>query len=364
MAGFHGLDITHQVVAPTGRLWRAPPPPPLHPGTITRMAFPETRMRRMRRTAGLRSLMREHRLHPADFVLPLFVQHGENKRTPLEAMPGHARVSIDLATDIAAEAEELGIGGLILFGIPAAKDDIGSEAVDDEGVVQLAIRAIKARTAQLTVMTDVCLCQYTSHGHCGVINEQGEVLNDVTLELLADVSISHARAGADVVAPSDMMDGRIGAIRAALDSEHLENTAIMSYSAKYSSAYYGPFREAAGSTPSFGDRRAYQMDPANADEAVRESLLDLDEGADMLMVKPAMTYLDVIRRVKDETEMPLAAYHVSGEYSMIKAAAERGWLDEQAAMTEALTSIKRAGADIIITYASLDAARWIANGEA
>ncbi|MBC7644630.1 MAG: porphobilinogen synthase, partial [Thermoleophilia bacterium] len=238
------------------------------------MAFPETRMRRMRRTSGLRSLIREHRLHPADFVLPLFVQHGENKRTPIDAMPGQARLSIDLAADIAAEAEELGIGGMILFGVPAAKDDVGSEAVDDEGVVQLAIRAIKARTERLTVITDVCLCAYTSHGHCGVVNEQGDILNDVTLELLADVSVSHARAGADIVAPSDMMDGRIGAIRAALDAEHLTDTALLSYSAKYASAYYGPFREAAGSTPSFGDRRSYQMDPANADEAVREALLD------------------------------------------------------------------------------------------
>jgi porphobilinogen synthase len=319
--------------------------------------FPLIRMRRMRRTTALRDLVREHRLHPSDFILPLFVQHGSGSE-PIEALPGHERVAIDRAVEIAQEAQDLGVGGLILFGIPSEKDDIGSEAYDDEGIVQLAVRAIKRQCEKLVVMTDVCLCQYTSHGHCGVVRD-GEVLNDVTLELLAQTAVSHAQAGADVVAPSDMMDGRVGAIRAALDQEHLQAVGILSYSAKYASAFYGPFREAAGSTPQFGDRRAYQMDPANVDEAIRESLLDVDEGADMLMVKPALPYLDVITRVKEVTGMPLAAYHVSGEYAMVKAAAANGWIDERAALLESLTSIKRAGADVILTYASLEAARWI-----
>lgn len=322
------------------------------------MTFPATRMRRMRRTSALRDLVREHRLHPRDMVLPLFVQHGENTTTPIEALPGHGRVTIDRATDIAAEAQELGIGGILLFGIPAAKDEIGSEAMDDEGIVQLAVRAIKSRCADLTVITDVCMCQYTSHGHCGVIRD-GEVLNDVTLEILADIAVSHARAGADVVAPSDMMDGRIGALRSALDAEHHESTAILSYSAKYASAFYGPFRDAAGSTPQFGDRRAYQMDSANVLEAIRECALDVAEGADMLMVKPALAYLDVVHRIKQEFKLPLACYHVSGEYAMVKAAAERGWIDEQAVMMETLTSMKRAGADAIITYAAMEAAQWL-----
>jgi porphobilinogen synthase len=322
------------------------------------MAFPETRMRRLRRTASLRAMVREHRLHPADFVLPIFVQHGSGERTPIDSLPGHARLSIDLAVELAQEADAAGIGGVILFGIPAVKDEHASEAADDEGIVQMAVRAIKARCERLTVMTDVCLCQYTSHGHCGVVHE-GEILNDVSLELLAAVAVSHARAGADVVAPSDMMDGRVGAIRSQLDAEHCEHVSILSYSAKYASAYYGPFREAAGSTPQFGDRRAYQMDPANVEEAVREAFLDLEEGADMLMVKPALSYLDVVRRIKDETGMPMAVYNVSGEYSIVKAAAERGWVDERAMLLEQLVSMKRAGADIIISYASLDAARWI-----
>lgn len=312
----------------------------------------------MRRTSALRSMVREHRLHPSDFVLPMFVQHGVDTTTPIEALPGHGRVTIDRATDIAQAASDLGIGGVLLFGIPAQKDDIGSEAMDDEGIVQLAIRAIKSRCPELSVITDVCMCQYTSHGHCGVVRD-GEVLNDVTLEILADIAVSHARAGADVIAPSDMMDGRIGAIRAALDAEHHEATAIMSYSAKFASAYYGPFRDAAGSTPQFGDRRAYQMDPANISEALRECELDVEEGADMLMVKPALAYLDVVSRVKSTFGLPLACYHVSGEYAMVKAAAERGWIDEQAVMTETLLSMKRAGADVIITYAALEAARWM-----
>jgi porphobilinogen synthase len=323
------------------------------------MAFPATRMRRMRRTTALRDLVREHRLHAHDLVLPLFVQHGSNASTPIESLPGHSRLSIDLAVELAAQAHELGVGGVLLFGIPARKDEIGSEAMDDEGIVQLAVRAIKSRSPELAVMTDVCMCQYTSHGHCGVIRD-GDVLNDVTLEILADIAVSHARAGADIVAPSDMMDGRIGAIRSALDAEHHDDTAILSYSAKYASAFYGPFRDAAGSTPQFGDRRSYQMDPANAREALRECRLDLAEGADMLMVKPALAYLDIVHRISSDLQVPLACYQVSGEYAMIAAAAERGWIDQQAVMTESLLAMKRAGADVIITYAAIDAARWIA----
>lgn len=323
------------------------------------MPFPETRMRRLRRTSSLRAMVRESVLDPASFVLPIFVQHGTSTRTPMESIPGHARLTIDHAVELAAEAESVGVGGVILFGIPAVKDERGSEAFDDEGIVQMAVRAIKARCERLTVMTDVCLCQYTSHGHCGVV-QGGEILNDVTLELLADIAVSHARAGADVVAPSDMMDGRVAAIRAQLDAEHCQHVAILSYSAKYASAWYGPFRDAAGSTPQFGDRRSYQMDPANSDEAVRECLLDIEEGADMLMVKPALAYLDVVQRVKAETGMPLAVYNVSGEYALIKAAAEKGWVDERAVTLESLIGMKRAGADVIISYSSLDAARWIA----
>ncbi len=304
-------------------------------------------------------MLRENRLHPSSFILPIFVTHGSKTSEPIDALPGHSRLSVDLAADLAAEAEALGVGGVLLFGIPADKDETGSEASDPEGVVQLTIQAIRARTKSLTIITDVCLCGYTSHGHCGVIKE-GDVLNDVTLEMLADVAVSHARAGADVVAPSDMMDGRVAAIRSALDREGFGEVSIMSYAVKFASSFYGPFREAAGSAPSFGDRRSYQMDPANGNEALREAALDIEEGADYLMVKPALSYLDLVWRIKNEYRLPLAVYHVSGEYSMVKAAAERGWADERGVFLEELTSMKRAGADLIITYTALDAARWLA----
>jgi porphobilinogen synthase len=288
----------------------------------------------------------------------MFVQLGEG-RTPVEAMPGIERVSISHAVEEAGEAHALGVPAVLLFGVPAEKDEQGSGAYDDEGVVQLAVRAIKEAHPELVVITDVCLCAYTSHGHCGVVLEDGTIDNDISLELLAKTAISHARAGADAVAPSDMMDGRVGALRAQLDSEGHKDLPIVAYSAKFASAFYGPFREAADSTPSFGDRRSYQMDPANSDEAVREALLDVEEGADMVMVKPALPYLDVIRRVKDATRVPVAAYNVSGEYAMVKAAAAAGYLDERATVLEALTAIRRAGADVVITYHAKDVARWL-----
>jgi porphobilinogen synthase len=288
----------------------------------------------------------------------MFVQLGEG-RTPIEAMPGIERMSISNAVEEAGEVHALGIPAVLLFGIPAEKDEQASGAYDDEGVVQLAVRAIKDAHPELLVITDVCLCAYTSHGHCGVVLEDGTIDNDISLELLAKTAISHARAGADAVAPSDMMDGRVGALRAQLDSEGHKDLPIVAYSAKFASAFYGPFREAADSTPAFGDRRSYQMDPANSDEAVREALLDVEEGADMVMVKPALPYLDVIRRVKDATRVPVAAYHVSGEYAMVKAAAAAGYLDEQATVLESLTAIRRAGADIVITYHAKDVARWL-----
>ncbi len=322
------------------------------------MPFPATRLRRLRKTGVLRDLVRETTLTAADLVYPMFVQLGEG-RTPVEAMPGVERVSISHAVEEAGEAHALGIPAVLLFGIPAEKDEQGSGAYDDEGVVQLAVRAIKEAHPELLVMTDVCLCAYTSHGHCGVVLEDGTVENDISLELLAKTAISHARAGADAVAPSDMMDGRVGALRAQLDSEGHKDLPIVAYSAKFASAFYGPFREAAGSTPAFGDRRSYQMDPANSDEAVREALLDVEEGADMVMVKPALPYLDVIRRVKDATRVPVAAYNVSGEYAMVKAAAAAGYLDEESTVLESLTAIRRAGADIVITYHAKDVARWL-----
>jgi len=322
------------------------------------MPFPATRLRRLRKTGVLRELVRETTLTPADLVYPMFVQLGEG-RTPVEAMPGVERVSISHAVDEAGEAHALGIPAVLLFGIPAEKDEQASGAYDDEGVVQLAVRAIKDAHPELLVITDVCLCAYTSHGHCGVVLEDGTIDNDISLELLAKTAISHARAGADAVAPSDMMDGRVGALRAQLDSEGHKDLPIVAYSAKFASAFYGPFREAADSTPAFGDRRSYQMDPANSDEAVREALLDVEEGADMVMVKPALPYLDVIRRVKDATRVPVAAYHVSGEYAMVKAAAAAGYLDEQATVLESLTAIRRAGADVVITYHAKDVARWL-----
>jgi porphobilinogen synthase len=323
------------------------------------MAFPETRLRRLRQTAVLRDLVRETRLDASQFVLPLFVEQTLSGRSPIAAMPGVDRLGIEAAVQEAGSAKALGIPAVILFGIPGHKDDEGSGAWDDEGVVQLATRAIKEAHPDLLVMTDVCLCEYTSHGHCGVLTADGRVDNDPSVELLARTAVSHARAGADVVAPSDMMDGRVGAIRAALDDEGLTELPIVAYSAKFASAFYGPFRDAADSTPAFGDRRAYQMDPGNGDEAVREAVLDVQEGADVVMVKPALPYLDVIRRVKDETRMPVAAYNVSGEYAMVKAAAAAGHLDERAAVLEALTSIRRAGADIVITYHAKDAAAWL-----
>jgi len=324
------------------------------------MAFPQTRLRRLRRTSSLRGLVRETRLTPADLVLPLFVTHGSDTRAPIDSMPGVERLSIEHAVAEAGEAAALGISAVLLFGIPAAKDPEGSGAWDEEGVVQLATRAIKEAHPELLLITDLCLCEYTDHGHCGVIGDgDGDVDNDATLELLARTAVAQARAGADLIAPSDMMDGRVGAIRTALDEEGFSQTPILAYSAKFSSAFYGPFREAAGSAPAFGDRRSYQMDPANAEEALREVLLDVEEGADVVMVKPAGPYLDVIRRVKDETRMPVAAYHVSGEYAALKAAAAAGYLDERAAVLEALTAIRRAGADIVITYHAKDAARWL-----
>jgi porphobilinogen synthase len=323
------------------------------------MAFPATRLRRLRATPVLRDLVRETRLHPADMILPLFVQAGDTRRTPIGSLPGIDRLSISAAVEEAGEAAALGLPAVLLFGIPDHKDAAGTGAYDDEGIVQLATRAIKDAHPDLLVMTDVCLCEYTDHGHCGVLESTGRVDNDPSVELIARAAVSHARAGADIVAPSDMMDGRIGAVRAALDDDGFSDTPIVAYSAKFASAFYGPFREAAGSTPAFGDRRAYQMDPANGDEAVREALLDVQEGADVVMVKPALAYLDVIRCVKDATRLPVAAYNVSGEYAMIKAAAAAGALDERAAVLETLTSIRRAGADIVITYHAKDAAQWL-----
>ncbi|HYP48794.1 MAG TPA: porphobilinogen synthase [Thermoleophilaceae bacterium] len=323
------------------------------------MPYPATRMRRLRRTGVLRDMVRETELTPSSFVLPLFVQLGEDERTPIAAMPGVSRLSIGNAVKEAGAAQALGLPAVLLFGVPAEKDEQASGAYDDEGVVQLAVRAIKDAHPELAVFTDVCLCAYTTHGHCGVVLENGTVDNDVSLELLARTAISHAQAGADAVAPSDMMDGRVGALRSQLDAEGHKDTPIIAYSAKFASAFYGPFREAAGSAPAFGDRRSYQMDPANAEEAVREALLDVDEGADMVMVKPALPYLDVIRRVKEATRVPVAAYNVSGEYAMVKAAAAAGYLDERAAVLESLTAISRAGADVVITYHAKEAAGWL-----
>ncbi len=324
------------------------------------MSFPATRLRRLRRTDTLRGLVRETELSPAHLIQPVFVVAGEGVREEVPSMPGIERFSINNLVEEAGEIAAAGIGALMLFGVPAVKDEFGTGAYDDEGIVQMAVRALKEAHPDLTVITDVCLCEYTSHGHCGVVREGGtEVDNDVSVELLAKTAISHAEAGADAVAPSDMMDGRVGSIRFQLDEEGHPGVPIVAYSAKYASAFYGPFRDAAESTPEFGDRRGYQMDPANAAEAVREAELDLEEGADVLMVKPALPYLDVVRRVKDATGAPVAAYHVSGEYSMLKAAAANGWIDERAAVVEALTSIRRAGADVIVTYYAKEAAGWL-----
>src|SRR6186997_162840 len=323
------------------------------------MAFPATRLRRLRQTSVLRGLVRETDLAVSHLVYPMFVVASGPQRTPIAELPGIDHLSIRGAVEEAGIAHSLGIPAVLLFGLPSSKDEEGSGAWDEEGVIQLATRAIKSAYPDLLVITDLCLCEYTSHGHCGVLRADGVVDNDATLELLARTAVSQAAAGADAVAPSDMMDGRVGALRAALDEHGLSETPIIAYSAKFASAFYGPFREAADSAPAMGDRRGYQMDPANAREAVREARLDEDEGADVIMVKPALPYLDVIRRVRDSTELPVAAYNVSGEYSMLKAAAERGIIDERAAVLEALTGIRRAGADIVITYHAKDVARWL-----
>jgi len=321
------------------------------------MSFPTERPRRLRRSERLRAMVRETHLTPEHLVYPLFVAPGKGFRKEISSLPGCFHLSPDEAAREAEEVERLGIGGVILFGLPETKDPVGSEGYTEDGVVQEAVRAIRGACSELVVMTDVCLCEYTSHGHCGVV-EDGEVQNDATLELLARMAVSHARAGAHVLAPSDMMDGRVAAIRRALDGEGFSERAILSYAAKYASAYYGPFREAAGSAPQFGDRRGYQMDPANAREALREVRLDVEEGADAVMVKPALAYLDVIRAVRERFDRPVAAYNVSGEYAMVKAAAERGWVDEERIVKETLTAIRRAGADIILTYHAKDFARW------
>ena len=315
-------------------------------------------MRRLRRTKGLRELVRQTELSPRHLVQPMFVVAGEGIREDVPSMPGIERFSISELVAEATEIQAAGIGAVTLFGIPAEKDEAGSGAYDPEGVVQMAVRALKEAHPDLLVIADVCLCEYTSHGHCGVVRD-GEVDNDLTVELLAKTAISLAEAGADVVAPSDMMDGRIGAIRSQLDEEGHSDVAIIAYSAKYASAFYGPFRDAAESTPGFGDRRGYQMDPANALEGVREAKLDLEEGADVVMVKPATPYLDVVRRVKEETGAPVAAFHVSGEYAMLKAAAQNGWIDEKQAVIETLTAIRRAGADLVFTYYAKEATAWL-----
>jgi porphobilinogen synthase len=318
-------------------------------------AFPVTRLRRLRRTGALRALVRETRLDLADFVLPVFVAP---EPLPNEALPALSRFTVEQVVVEAEECAALGVTAFLLFGIPEEKDDQGSGAWDDDGTVQQALRAIRERVPHLVLVTDVCLCEYTSHGHCGVLDGE-EVANDETIELLARTAVSHVEAGADAVAPSDMMDGRVAALRSALDEADFETTPILSYAAKYASAFYGPFREAAGSAPAFGDRRGYQMDPANVREALRECALDVQEGADVLMVKPALPNLDVIRAVRERFDLPLAAYNVSGEYAMVKAAGAAGWMDEQAAALESLTTIKRAGADVIVSYWAKELSRWL-----
>ena len=324
------------------------------------MNFPVTRLRRLRRNEAIRSLARENRLSTQGFIYPMFVCPGNSVRNPISSMPGVAQQSVDMLVEECREVEQLGIPGIILFGIPDKKDALGTGAYATDGIVQRAIEGIRKAKLNLLVMTDVCLCEYTDHGHCGII-ENGEVKNDPTLELLAKESVSHARCGSDIVAPSDMMDGRVGAIRKALDGAGFQDVAIMSYAAKYCSGFYGPFREAAESAPQFGDRRGYQMDPANAREALREVELDLAEGADMVMVKPALAYLDIIHRVRETFSVPVGAYNVSGEFAMVKAAAANGWIDEKRIAMEILTGIHRAGASIILTYHAKDAARWLKN---
>jgi porphobilinogen synthase len=322
------------------------------------MTFPTVRLRRLRTTANLRAMVRETTLSPANFIYPLFVVHGRDVHEEIPSMPGVYHQSIDHLARETDELSALRIPAVILFGVPAHKDPLGEENFAHDGIVQQAARAIKRANPDLLVMTDVCMCEYTDHGHCGIVRD-GEILNDETLDILGKVAVSHAEAGADVVAPSGMMDGMVSAIRAALDRASHTQVSILSYAVKYASAFYGPFRDAAQSAPAFGDRRSHQMDPANVREAMREAQLDVDEGADMLMVKPALAYLDVIRRVRERFDLPLAAYNVSGEYSMIKAAAAQGWLDEQRVTLETLTAIRRAGADLILTYHAKDAARWL-----
>lgn len=319
---------------------------------------PSARPRRLRRSPALRSLVRETRLSAADLVLPLFVVHGRQTRHEIGSMPGVFQLSVDEVVREAELAASLGIPAVLLFGLPAEKDELGRENFDPDGIIARAIRAIKSHVPDMVVMTDVCMCEYTNHGHCGVVHNH-EVLNDATLDILGRVAVTHAEAGVDIVAPSAMMDGQVGAIRAALDAEGHTNTTILAYAAKFASSFYGPFREAADSPPQFGDRQGYQMDPANGREALREVALDVAEGADMIMVKPAMAYLDIVRQVRDQFDLPLAAYNVSGEYAMVKAAGARGWIDERKVALEMLTGIKRAGADFILTYFALAAARWL-----
>ena len=320
------------------------------------MLFPDARPRRLRQSAAFRRMVRETALTPNNFILPLFAIDGKDVRNPIPSMPGQYQLSIDNLVSLCRDAHQVGIPAVMLFGIPESKDPLGTAAYAKDGIVQRAVMAVKDALPDLAVVTDVCLCQYTDHGHCGIV-DKGDVDNDATLDLLARTALSHAQAGADMVAPSDMMDGRVTEIRAALDEQGFFNTPIMAYSAKYCSSYYGHFRQAADSAPQFGDRRTYQMDPANALEAIREVTLDVEEGADIIMVKPALAYLDVIYRLREEIDAPVAAYNVSGEYSMIKAAAQLGWLDETRVMMETLLAIKRAGADIILTYFAIDAAR-------
>ena len=318
------------------------------------------RMRRLRRTAGLRRMIRETRLAPSDFIYPVFVASGRDVREPIPSMPGQARLSVDQLAQEAAELRSLDIPAILLFGLPESKDAVGTGAWIADGVVQQAVRALKEAEPELVVVTDVCLCEYTDHGHCGVLDDDGSIINDASVELLAQTSLSQAEAGADVIAPSDMMDGRVSVIRQALDAGGFADRVLLSYAAKFASAFYGPFRDAADSAPQFGDRRGYQMDPPNGREAMRAIARDLDEGADMIMVKPALAYLDLVREARERFDAPLAAYNVSGEYSMLKAAAANGWIDEERVVLETLTGIRRAGADMILTYHAKDAARWLA----
>jgi len=325
------------------------------------MVFPEYRPRRLRKNNATRALIRETHLSADQFIYPLFVMPGKNKKVEISSMPGVFRVTVDRLEQEARECLEVGVKSVILFGLPDKKDPVGSGAHAKDGIIQKAIKELKRKVPEILVVTDVCLCEYTDHGHCGCIIDN-DIDNDATLEILAKTALSHAQAGADMVAPSDMMDGRIAEIRATLDENNFESVPIMAYSVKYASSFYGPFREAADCTPQFGDRKSYQMDPANSREALREATLDVDEGADIIMVKPAVAYLDIIARLKDEFDLPVAAYHVSGEYAMIKAAAEKGWIDGDKVMAETLLSIKRAGADIIITYFAKDMARLLQSG--